>query len=191
MARGIRATPRNRTLLAIFGALMLWAWLAQTCTQPLARYVSSDPEPGATLTAAPSTVIVTFSDELGPESTIDVTQAVAVSSSGDTAQRENEVTAMAGVDANWPTTLRAALEPGLEDGIYLVEWRVFEPRGNAQRTGSFRFGVGVPVPEGASYQESDEPDERNTHRRRRRAPLVAGLLLIGLAVIIPYLPRRG
>ena len=190
MARGIRATPRNRTLLAIFGALMLWAWLAQTCMPPLARYVSSDPEPGATLTAAPSTVTVTFSDELGPASTIDVTQAVAVSSSGDTAQRENEVTAMAGVDANRPTTLRAALEPGLENGLYLVEWRVSGPRDNGQRTGSFRFGVGIPVLEGASYHESDEP-ERNTHRRRRRAPLLAGLLLIGLAVIIPYLPRRG
>ena len=190
MARGLKATPRNRTVLAIFGALMLWSGLAQRPT-PLARYVSSDPEPGATLASAPSTVTVAFSGDLGPESAIDVTQAVALSAAGDTSHLEREVTAASGVDADRPTTLRAALEPGLTSGIYVVDWRVLDPRGNAQRVGSFRFGVGMPVPEGRSYHESDEPDERNSQRRRRRAPLLAGILLIGLAVIIPYLPRRG
>lgn len=189
MGRGLKPTPRNRTVLAIFGALMLWSGLTQT-SAPLARYVSSDPEPGAMLTSAPSTVTVTFSGELGPESAIDVTQSVTLSADGDTSRLEREVTASGGVEAEDPKTLRAVLEPGLTGGLYVVDWRVFEPRRNAQRAGSFRFGVGVPVPEGRTYHESDEPEERNYQRRRRRAPLLAGVLLIGLAVIIPYLPRR-
>ena len=189
----LKPTPFNRYVLLVGGSVML-LFAARQLTAPRARYVAANPEPGAALPSPPPAVKVTFSRALGDESAIDVIQTVILSPSGEKSYPERrKLTTASGVDPGDTErkTLRADLESGLLPGLYFVDWRVYAARGNALRFGSFYFGVGMPVPAQNAYDKPGKLSERDYHQRGRRSALAGGIALILLAVVIPWIPRKG
>ena len=71
-----------RAFLICLGLFMSLFGLNDIFT-PRAHFISSNPEPGKSLYAAPTAVTVKFSDELAPESAISVVTTVILKPSGD------------------------------------------------------------------------------------------------------------
>ena len=131
-----------------------------------ARYASSTPAPGQTLSASPAAVTITFTEELAAGSTGSVTDA-----SGAT------VSTGAAIDANERTRLSVALKPSLPNGVYKVSWHSVSADDGDELDGSFFFGVGVPAPSTAT------------------APNPAGIALVLAGLLIAFtsfalMPRR-
>ena len=83
---------------------------------------------------------------------------------------------------SWP---RCPVPP---PGLYRVTWRSQPPSGGVGRSGSFRFGVGMPVPELASGGEPPL-QERDAGERTQRKTVAGAVVLILLGVMLPRLPR--
>jgi methionine-rich copper-binding protein CopC len=181
-----------RALLLFFGSLLLlfgaWELLA-----PRARYVSSHPAPGAALAAPPQEVLVSFSNELTPESNISVTSTVTLSPSGEKEYSGGKRFTATGPDPRDPQrrTLRVELEPGEPAGLYWVQWKAVAARGKSQRFGRLCFGAGMTVPDHITRDMPGALREWNYRWRERRAALLGGLLLVALGVVLPRLPLRG
>jgi methionine-rich copper-binding protein CopC len=181
-ARPTRARERNASLtLIVLGALML-LFGAGEALRARARYVSSDPAPGATLAAPPGAVRVRFERALDPSSRLrvsrtapgEVASQVAVSSALDPGDAER-------------ATLTAALSEA-SAGIYHVNWHVMPAAGGSARAGSFRFAVGMPLPEDAA---GGKLEDRIAGERKKRKTVLGGLVLMLLGAGLPFLPSAA
>jgi len=150
--------------------------------RPSARYVGSDPAPGATLAAAPAAVRVSFGREIDPSSQLWVDRTTP----GEAAIR---VGASSGLDPGDPQrrTLAAALSDA-SSGIYRVAWRSQPPAGGIGRSGAFRFGVGMPVPVPAAGG-APPLEGRYVGWVAQRETITGGVLLLLLGALLPWLPR--
>jgi len=181
-----------RIVCLAWGALLL-LWGIVDGLVPRAHYVTSRPGPGSMLSAAPAEIVVSFTNALHPDSTIRVVSTMSLLPSGEASYSGGqEVVATSGLDPNDSSrrSLRAALQPRLPDGLYYVSWSTTEQRLRAERYGSFYFGVGTPVPAhllGRPGHPFRENDPYNGIERERDAALAGGVILIALALVLPWL----
>jgi len=161
---------------------------------PLARYRQSRPEPTSVLATPPAEVMVQFSGELAPESTIHVVSTVSILPSGEWSYSGGEnVVDESGLDPNDPShrSLRAVLRPRLPNGLYRVDWSTVAARGKAQRSGCYYFGVGMPVPASVTRDVGGPLRERDIYPYYEdvtpQAIALTGILLIALAILLPWL----
>ena len=178
--RARAASRPMRVFLVGLGALML-AFGACDSLRPRARYVSSEPAAGSTVSSPPTAVRVTFGLALDPASSLSVTRLMPE-------------------DGESPIPTRSALDPqdsrqrtlkvelsGMTSGLYRVEWRAFPAEGGIARYGSFAFGVGSTVPaSGAGGQPVLQ--ERDGGELRHRDTVAGGAILIMLALVLPRPP---
>ena len=186
-----------RIFLIGLGSLMLVLWVMDLA-QPRARYVSGEPEPGATIDAVPRQVTIHLSEPLASGSTIEVIQTVAVSAAGEVSHPGNGVDTLSGLDPDdtREKTLRAVLRDGLAPGIFAVRWRSQAKRGRGERSGMYYFGVQRAPPEEVHGWSGSPVHERdlgpwNRQRLGRNALLASGLILIALAAMVQRRPRSG
>jgi copper resistance protein C len=127
-----RADVRPTAMGSIFAVLVsLIALVAPMTAQAHAHLDHASPGAGSTVTAAPTEVVLSFTEKLEPKfSTIEVYDAK------DTAVQASKAT----IDPASPAQLRVALKP-LPPGTYKVIWHVLSV--DTHRTnGSFTFRVG-------------------------------------------------
>lgn len=186
-----------RTFLICLGIIMSLFGLNDIFT-PRAHFISSNPEPGKSLYAAPTAVTVTFSDELAPESTISVVTTVTLKPTGDLSYSGGEkVSTSSAIDIYdaQHRSLKAILMLELPNGLYRVDWTAIAAKNKAGRFGSYYYAAGMAVPdhimsEGKnSLQEEDINyfDERNLPE----SAVFAGLLLVLIGAFWNYLPKRS
>ncbi|MGH9960343.1 MAG: copper resistance CopC family protein, partial [Pyrinomonadaceae bacterium] len=167
----------------IFGLTLLLFGLGDLLI-PRARFVSSSPEPGATVAAPPTRVIVRFSNDLSMESQVDVVSTVRVLPSGEHEHLNGKsVIVSSGIDADDPSgkSMRADLRPDLHPGLYFINWRTSSAGWKAMTFGRTSFGVGMPVPEHITRDLGGKVLERTNRWRGRRAALIGGVILLALA----------
>ncbi|MSO30358.1 MAG: copper resistance protein CopC [Acidobacteria bacterium] len=175
-----------RTGLAVLGGLML---LFSACDGLRARpaFESSVPEPGATVTAAPSAIRVTFGAQIDPASAIYVTRLPSPDSTGESAYPIT-VTLRLSPDDPGRRTLEASTKR-LTSGLYHVTWTALPAQSGVARHGSFSFGVGVPVPPDNGMTHSLQ--DRDSGARGRRRTAAGGILLIVIGAVLPRVLARG
>lgn len=93
------------------------------------QLTASSPEQGQLLETAPSTVSITFNEEV-----LDIGNAIVVLDNAGTDWVDGDVT-VAG------STVTAALQSGMPDGVYTMNWRVVSADGHPVSS-SIVFGVG-------------------------------------------------
>jgi methionine-rich copper-binding protein CopC len=139
-----------------------------------AKLVSSSPEDGAVLAAAPATITLTFDSELESEGA-----ALAVTdASGATVDQGD-----GGVDLGDTErkTMKASLKPGLGAGSYTATWTLTGDDGH-EVTGSISFSVGAaPAPPAAA--PSDTPAENAALPATGGATLPLTLAAVALAAL--------
>lgn len=161
-----------RLLLIITATAALLAVPAVTSAH--VELISSSPEAGANLDAAPDEVTVTFDDELDPDhSTFTVTDA----DGNEVGSGEVDLTV---ADRNVMLGDVTISDPG----IYTVSYTVAGVDGH-EIDGTFSFGFNtdetIPDPTGGEHDEG--PDTALPYRQPSPLPLV-GALLIGLAAVL-------
>jgi methionine-rich copper-binding protein CopC len=161
---------------------------------PRVHYRQSGPEPSSILATPPAEVIVHFSGELAPESTIRVVSTVSILPSGEWSYSGGEnVVTESGLDPNDPShqSLRAVLRPGLPNGLYRVDWSTVAARGKTERSGCYYFGVGMSVPASVTRDLGGLLRERDIYPYYEdvspQAIAVTGVLLTALAILLPWL----
>jgi len=160
---------------------------AMELLRPRARYVSSEPTPGATLSAAPSTARVAFTGALDPSSSLSVTRMTTRQDAGADTTAVTRSGQLASSDSE-RRTLTAALA-GIPDGLYHVAWSAVPASGGGGvGHGSFYFGVGMNVPDNVT--NGGLLAERDSGARGRRQTFVGGALLLVLG-IVQSRRRRG
>jgi len=180
-----------RASLLSLGALSLFCWAVYHLV-PRARYVASNPQPGAILQTPPDNVSISFSNELTRNSEISVTSTITLSPSGEALYGNGKVFTATGPDSHDPLrqTLRVDLDSRLAKGFYWVKWRTTATRGGAQRYGTFCFAVGMPIPDNITRQSPGGFREESPRFRDYRAVLLGGLCLLAFGVALPYIPGR-
>ena len=106
------------------------AMLASPFAAAHASLKSSTPEAGATLTASPKEVALTFNEKIEP-----AFSSISVADGQGKSMSANKAT----VDAANPAVLRLAM-PALATGTYTVNWAVAGHDGH-HRKGDFKFSV--------------------------------------------------
>jgi len=115
---------------AVAAAVMATAVLASPFAAAHASLKSSDPQAGATLTAAPKEIALTFNEKIEEAfSSVTLTDAEGKAIAADKAK----------VDAANPAIVRLQA-PALQSGSYTVKWAVAGHDGH-RRTGTFMFTV--------------------------------------------------
>ncbi|MDP8930604.1 MAG: copper resistance protein CopC, partial [Actinomycetota bacterium] len=124
----VRPGVRGLTLIVTVALAAAWLFAGARPAWGHAALVSSQPEPGTQLAAAPGVVTVRFSEPL----ILDLSFLRVTDPDGQVWERTsaNERT----MTANLDTTAQ---------GVYLVEWKTVSPLDGHTLRGSFRFGVGV------------------------------------------------
>ena len=175
-----------RVVVVLFGvALLLFGVLDQIT--PRARLVISNPSAGAIIPEPPSAVILNFSNQLAPESTMDVTSTIRLLASGEMEFLDgSSVILKSGID---PTdaggkSMRADLRPGLHQGLYWVNWRTTTARWKTVTYGKTYFAVGMPIPQDVTRDMKGTIRERNYQWRSRRSAIVGGVVMIALGFFI-------
>jgi methionine-rich copper-binding protein CopC len=171
--------------LAALGALML-LFAAADGLRTRAFYVTSQPAPGATLTAGPTAVRATFGAELDAASSLSVTRLV-VNPTGNGPQDMDVTSRLAPHDPQRRTL--EAVSSALPVGLYRVSWLALPARGGVSRHGSYSFGVGVPVPADVTGMTHSLQD-RDAGSRGRRQTMFGGVLLLVLGALLPWLSPR-
>jgi len=147
-------------------------------------FVGADPAGGVSLSASPSDVTLTFSDDLSPSSRITVHRTVTLEETG----RQQHIGGARVADATGSSalsvdrrSLRVRLPDRLPGGLYVVEWTTVRARDSDERHGDLYFGVRMPVPR--SIRDGGASRERDPSEPDRRETLAGGILaiLIGLA----------
>jgi methionine-rich copper-binding protein CopC len=187
--RGVRVLM-GAVLLAMGGFML--AISAVDLLRPQARWVASEPEPGATLDSVPHTVSVTFGRKLAAESSLEVIQTLA--GGNDPAQPgpgAGSVALNQRIDPGESRTLRTELTPGSGEGLYWVEWRAVSAGWGVPRRGSYAFRVGTSVPEHHLGERGRPNRETSENQRRRRSILLGGALLVLLGLVLPRLAPSG
>lgn len=124
----------NRSLSGLIVALIAAFVVGIGVASAHAEYVSSLPAAGASVATAPTTVKVTFSEELNAQGNeLKVTTGGAVVDMGNTALDKS--------DADRKTVI-VSLKTGLKDGVYTVNWKNSSADGHSEE-GSFTFTVGT------------------------------------------------
>ena len=124
--------PGSRRVLALLALLAGWAVLAVATAGPALAHavvVSTDPADGSRLDAVPATVTVTFSEDVS----INAGFVRVVDSSGDQVS-EGDATGTG-------RTVSVRLRAGLEDGSYIVSYRIVSADSHPI-TGAYAFVVG-------------------------------------------------
>lgn len=93
------------------------------------QLTASSPEQGQLLETAPSTVSITFNEEV-----LDIGNAIVVLDNAGTDWVDGDVTVTG-------STVTAALQSGMPDGVYTMNWRVVSADGHPVSS-SIVFGVG-------------------------------------------------
>ena len=181
-----------RILLGLLGLFMLVVTLPDVVA-PRVRYRQSRPEPASVVATPPAEVIVRFSGELTPESTIRVASTVSVLPSGEWSYSGGKnVVAESGLDPNDPShqSLRAVLRPRLPNGLYRVDWSTVAIQRKTQRSGCYYFGVGMPVPTSVTRDLGGPLRERDIYPYYEdvtpQAVAFTGVLLIALGILLPW-----
>jgi methionine-rich copper-binding protein CopC len=115
--------------VALIGALLLLS-IYPSDVAAHAELVSAEPKDGSTVEAGPVDIIGTFSEELGPNSHMELRD------------HSGDVVARAAIDGK---TLRIGLE-GLQPGVYQVHWTTVTSDDNGVERGSWSFTVTAPTP---------------------------------------------
>jgi CopC domain len=180
-----------RRMLVGWGSILL---LFGTCQllRPKARYIESNPPPGAMLPSPPTTVTVTFSVSLSPDSRLGIYPSIVFSPSGERSYGSGDLNVVSGLDPgdSRGRTLRAVLGEGVASGRYRVRWSAIPAQGGTSRHGHFEFTAGA-VPDDVTRGMERELTERDTQWRRRRSVLIGGLILIALGLVFRLHPRRN
>ena len=152
-----------------------------------ANLVEASPAPNSTLDAAPSQVIIWFTEPIEPRlSEIRVLDAQGSRVDDGSPQ----------FDANEPTVMSVGMAP-VPNGTYTVAWKNVSTVDGHRVRGSYLFSVGVPIsgetleePEGALLQSPSEPVLR--WLLLLGALAMVGGLALELFVTLPVLqPRQG
>lgn len=175
-----------RALLLVLGAIMLifglWYQLA-----PRARYVESSPKPNSVHSGSPDNVTINFNRELSADSRMNVLSIITMSASGEEIHKTEKLYSVNGPDPNGASrkTLRVDVSSELPSGVYSVQWTVMPRHLGVRSHGMFYFGVGMPLP---SYFMDGSPRgvyEQYWARRRHRATLIAGVILLVMGCFVP------
>lgn len=162
---------RRLALAAAAGSLLL---ALAAPARAHAAFVSSDPAPGARLSAAPGIVVLRFTEPLIPA----LSGARVLSPGGErgeagpSGEREIRVPAVGGAP-----------------GVYEVEWKTVSPVDGHTLRGSFRFGVGV-APADGGETTALAPGRGDLALALLRAAEYAGLLAAAGALVLGGLARR-
>ena len=186
----VSSTGRSLSLLA-FVVMVVWGGLAifsdGGSALAHANLVEANPAPNSTLDAAPSQVIIWFTEPIEPRlSEIRVLDAQGARVDDGSPQ----------FDANDPTVMSVGMGP-VPDGTYTVAWKNVSTVDGHRVRGSYLFSVGVPIsgetleePEGALLQSPIEPALR--WLLLLGALAMVGGLVLELFVTLPVLqPRQG
>lgn len=122
----------SRRVLAVLALLVGWAVLAVSGAAPAlahATVVSTDPADGSRLDAVPATITVTFSEDVS----IDAGFLKVVDAGGDQVSE--------GDGTGSGRTVGVRLRPGLDDGSYIVSYRIVSADSHPI-TGAYAFVVG-------------------------------------------------
>jgi copper transport protein len=147
---------RGRASVLGLGAVVVFAALGAVLWAPSAGAHSalqrSQPEAGASLDAAPSEIVLVFSERPDPG----LSRVELLDDQG--SPLEGLETHPAGDD---PATLVTAL-PHLPEGVYTVNWSALSAVDGHVTTGAFAFGVGteveeMPVTGGMDHSEGERP----------------------------------
>lgn len=175
-----------RAFLFVLGAIMLvfglWYQFA-----PRARYVDSAPTPNSVLSESPGNVTVNFNRELSAESKMNVLSIITMSPSGEEIHRAEKLHTVNGPLPNEAShsTLRVNVSPELSRGIYCVQWTVYPRYPGVRSHGMYYFGVGMSLPPYFTDTSPGGLHEQYWPRRRHRATLIGGVLLLLMAFFIP------
>ena len=171
------------SILFLFGACQL--------LRPKARYIESDPRPGAMLQSPPRTVTVTFSESLSSDSRIGIYPSIVFSALGERSYGPGDLNVVSGLDPDDSRgrTLRAVLGEGVASGRYRVTWSAIPARGGTSRHGHFDFTAGA-VPDDVTRGMESGLTERDARWRGHRSALIGGVILIALGLVFPTWPRR-
>lgn len=181
-------TPARLALLVIGGGLLAfaaWNWLL-----PRARYSTSNPAANAVLTQPPETVSVQFTDALGTESTLAVVSTITLSPTGEKVYGDGKRFTASGPSLDSRRALSIKLDPDLANGLYWVSWSTVAARGGAKSFGNFCFSVGMPIPDGVTRDRENAVVEHDYRYRDQRAVFAGGVLLVGIALILPHFIGR-
>ena len=152
-----------------------------------ANLVEASPAPNSTLNAAPSQVIIWFTEPIEPR----LSEIRVLDAQGARVDDGNSR-----FDPNDPTVMSVGMEP-VPDGTYTVAWKNVSAVDGHRVRGSYLFSVGVPIsgetleePEGPLLQSPAEPALR--WLLLLGALAMAGGLVLELFVTLPALqPRKG
>jgi len=184
----LRKSLRDRVIrgaaLAIGTVLLLFGIGEQLV--PRASFDRSNPQPGATLSTPPTSVSVTFNDKLAEESEMSVSSTITLSPLGQAIYGDGQVFRTRGPD--WHDsdhrTLRVVMDQNLAHGLYWVNWTTVAAYGHARSSGRFCYAVGMAVPE-SLVRDQGGFYERDYRWRGHRAALLAGILMVVIAVFSP------
>jgi copper transport protein len=134
---------------------------------------SSSPNAGATLSAPPTKVTITFGERPDPKlSSISVLDSTGTSvTAGPTASSSGD-----------PLTLEVPLGP-LTGGVYTVAWRTVSAVDGHRATGSFAFGLGT-TPSASGSNSNPGAVETGTSGPSPTAVVGRWLLYLGLVVLL-------
>lgn len=168
-----KALPRS---VAVIGATLVLFAAIPTAALAHAGFITSSPEPGATLGTAPGQVTLTFSEPLNEElSRATVATPEGVSVDGTVAPGDRIV-----IDLTTGQT-----------GVYEVTWTTVSVVDGHTLSGAFRFGVGVSPGAGAEGGTIDEPARGDLIVVVGRIVEDAGLLLVVGLLLFGRLARRN
>jgi copper transport protein len=165
MAAGMRV----RQLVLVVSVMSMVLLFRPPVAQAHAGFISSVPEPGASLGSAPGVVALRFSEPLN----VQLSQATVTGPDGRVwtgTTTEGEMSVTLSTDA---------------PGVYDVGWKTVSLVDGHALTGSFRFGVGVKIEAGAEGETNTSPRPVDLLVAAGRALedialfLAAGLVLIG------------
>ncbi len=117
--------------LSVLVALVAALWGVSTALAH-AHYVSSDPGNGATVATPPTSVTVTFDDDLDPAATT----ITVLGPSGQTVSAGQTQ-----ISTSAPKVATVAISPA-GDGTYTVKWHAVSDDDKAVTEGTFTFAVG-------------------------------------------------
>jgi copper transport protein len=162
-------------IVRLGGLVAVVLCLTPTVAWAHAGFVSASPEPGSELSTAPGVVTLNFSEPLNAR----LSRAAVTTPDG--VRVEGKVTSSDEITAELSTNAQ---------GIYDVSWTTVSVIDGHTLTGSFRFGVGVPVGPGGEGSTSSSPRLADLLIAVARTVEDSALLVSVGLLLIGWLGRR-
>jgi methionine-rich copper-binding protein CopC len=162
-------------LATLLGLLTLLLFPAVVSAQAEhAEYVSSNPDANAILTKAPSTITISFSEELDPKSTVVVYDAdhQQVSQQGSAQVSRTDL-----------KTMTIALQSSKSE-IYVVDWNTIAADDQHHDAGSFRFFVNPNPMLADDVRAQGKPEQTNTSSSSAGMPVWSAVLIGVVALLV-------